>query len=169
MSVFLVSSCGVPPNCINLNDNRSIFLTTSALCLRQGEEGPPSLEYIKAKDLFPQKELVKEDESLQVSCNSFHQPLTTTDLVHNLHPRLLWWVGAGEKTKCGSSDYDLMFNAGSWCSSRALLWNTNWWNLGCHCVESYCQDISAKATAQQTRCPTLQTLPFFVSDQHRKI
>ncbi|MED6277881.1 Myotubularin- protein 4 [Characodon lateralis] len=32
----------------------------------QGEEGPPSLEYIKAKDLFPQKELVKEDESLQV-------------------------------------------------------------------------------------------------------
>uniref|UniRef100_A0A3B5ASN5 phosphatidylinositol-3,5-bisphosphate 3-phosphatase n=1 Tax=Stegastes partitus TaxID=144197 RepID=A0A3B5ASN5_9TELE len=29
-------------------------------------EGPPSLEYIKAKDLFPQKELVKEDESLQV-------------------------------------------------------------------------------------------------------
>lgn len=37
------------------------------LCLRQGEEGPPSLEYIKAKDLFPQKELVKEDDSLQVS------------------------------------------------------------------------------------------------------
>lgn len=33
----------------------------------QGEEGPPSLEYIKAKDLFPQKELVKEDENLQVS------------------------------------------------------------------------------------------------------
>ncbi|XP_061658667.1 myotubularin-related protein 4 isoform X4 [Syngnathoides biaculeatus] len=32
----------------------------------EGEEGPPSLEYIKAKDLFPQKELVKEDESLQV-------------------------------------------------------------------------------------------------------
>ncbi|XP_031712857.1 myotubularin-related protein 4 isoform X1 [Anarrhichthys ocellatus] len=31
-----------------------------------GEEGPPSLEYIQAKDLFPQKELVKEDESLQV-------------------------------------------------------------------------------------------------------
>ncbi|XP_019941396.2 phosphatidylinositol-3,5-bisphosphate 3-phosphatase MTMR4 isoform X2 [Paralichthys olivaceus] len=31
-----------------------------------GEEGPPSLEYIKAKDLFPQKELVKEDDSLQV-------------------------------------------------------------------------------------------------------
>ncbi|KAJ3589277.1 hypothetical protein NHX12_010122, partial [Muraenolepis orangiensis] len=31
-----------------------------------GEEGPPSLEYIKAKDLFPQKELVKEDQSLQV-------------------------------------------------------------------------------------------------------
>uniref|UniRef100_A0A3P8VU42 phosphatidylinositol-3,5-bisphosphate 3-phosphatase n=1 Tax=Cynoglossus semilaevis TaxID=244447 RepID=A0A3P8VU42_CYNSE len=31
-----------------------------------GEEGPPSLEYIKAKDLFPPKELVKEDESLQV-------------------------------------------------------------------------------------------------------
>lgn len=33
----------------------------------QGEEGPPSLEYIKAKDLFPQKELVKEDDNLQVS------------------------------------------------------------------------------------------------------
>lgn len=32
----------------------------------QGEEGPPSLEYIQAKDLFPQKELVKEEESLQV-------------------------------------------------------------------------------------------------------
>ncbi|XP_029104914.1 myotubularin-related protein 4 isoform X4 [Scleropages formosus] len=31
-----------------------------------GEEGPPSLEYIQAKDLFPQKELVKEDENLQV-------------------------------------------------------------------------------------------------------
>ncbi|XP_019362100.1 PREDICTED: myotubularin-related protein 4 isoform X1 [Gavialis gangeticus] len=31
-----------------------------------GEEGPPSLEYIQAKDLFPQKELVKEEESLQV-------------------------------------------------------------------------------------------------------
>ncbi|XP_054611081.1 myotubularin-related protein 4 isoform X2 [Dunckerocampus dactyliophorus] len=31
-----------------------------------GEEGPPSLEYIKAKDLFPHKELVKEDASLQV-------------------------------------------------------------------------------------------------------
>ncbi|XP_061904235.1 myotubularin-related protein 4 isoform X2 [Entelurus aequoreus] len=31
-----------------------------------GEEGPPSLEYIKAKDLFPQKELVKEDTSLQI-------------------------------------------------------------------------------------------------------
>ncbi|KAF5903143.1 myotubularin-related protein 4 isoform X1, partial [Clarias magur] len=30
-----------------------------------GEEGPPSLEYIQAKDLFPQKELVKEDDSLQ--------------------------------------------------------------------------------------------------------
>lgn len=36
-------------------------------CFQQGEEGPPSLEYIKAKDLFPQKELVKEDEGLQVS------------------------------------------------------------------------------------------------------
>uniref|UniRef100_A0A4W6EL62 phosphatidylinositol-3,5-bisphosphate 3-phosphatase n=1 Tax=Lates calcarifer TaxID=8187 RepID=A0A4W6EL62_LATCA len=34
--------------------------------MRNGEEGPPSLEYIKAKDLFPQKELVKEDDSLQV-------------------------------------------------------------------------------------------------------
>uniref|UniRef100_A0A673K265 phosphatidylinositol-3,5-bisphosphate 3-phosphatase n=1 Tax=Sinocyclocheilus rhinocerous TaxID=307959 RepID=A0A673K265_9TELE len=32
----------------------------------QGEEGPPSLEYIQARDLFPQKELVKEDDALQV-------------------------------------------------------------------------------------------------------
>ncbi|XP_043857739.1 myotubularin-related protein 4 isoform X1 [Dromiciops gliroides] len=31
-----------------------------------GEEGPPSLEYIQAKDLFPPKELVKEEEDLQV-------------------------------------------------------------------------------------------------------
>ncbi|XP_048412794.1 myotubularin-related protein 4 isoform X3 [Stegostoma tigrinum] len=31
-----------------------------------GEEGPPSLEYIQAKDLFPRKELVKEDDDLQV-------------------------------------------------------------------------------------------------------
>ncbi|XP_045080157.1 myotubularin-related protein 4 isoform X2 [Coregonus clupeaformis] len=31
-----------------------------------GEEGPPSLEYIQAKDLFPPKELVREDDDLQV-------------------------------------------------------------------------------------------------------
>ncbi|XP_016103795.1 myotubularin-related protein 4 [Sinocyclocheilus grahami] len=31
-----------------------------------GEEGPPSLEYIQARDLFPQKELLKEDDALQV-------------------------------------------------------------------------------------------------------
>ncbi|XP_026099952.1 myotubularin-related protein 4-like isoform X2 [Carassius auratus] len=31
-----------------------------------GEEGPPSLEYIQARDLFPQKEPVKEDDALQV-------------------------------------------------------------------------------------------------------
>ncbi|XP_071195832.1 phosphatidylinositol-3,5-bisphosphate 3-phosphatase MTMR4-like isoform X2 [Salvelinus alpinus] len=31
-----------------------------------GEEGPPSLEYIQAKDLFPPKELVSEDDNLQV-------------------------------------------------------------------------------------------------------
>uniref|UniRef100_A0A2K5PWM6 phosphatidylinositol-3,5-bisphosphate 3-phosphatase n=1 Tax=Cebus imitator TaxID=2715852 RepID=A0A2K5PWM6_CEBIM len=31
-----------------------------------GEEGPPSLEYIQAKDLFPPKELVKEEENLQI-------------------------------------------------------------------------------------------------------
>lgn len=35
----------------------------------QGEEGPPSLEYIQAKDLFPPKELVKEEENLQVRRN----------------------------------------------------------------------------------------------------
>lgn len=44
-----------------------ICLTLLCVHVKQGEEGPPSLEYIKAKDLFPQKELVKEDESLQVS------------------------------------------------------------------------------------------------------
>uniref|UniRef100_A0A3B3UAA4 phosphatidylinositol-3,5-bisphosphate 3-phosphatase n=1 Tax=Poecilia latipinna TaxID=48699 RepID=A0A3B3UAA4_9TELE len=42
------------------------MLLQPLLCIYQGEEGPPSLEYIKAKDLFPQKDLVKEDESLQV-------------------------------------------------------------------------------------------------------
>ncbi|KAF4113922.1 myotubularin-related protein 4 isoform X2 [Onychostoma macrolepis] len=31
-----------------------------------GEEGPPSLEYIQARDLFPQKDLLKEDDALQV-------------------------------------------------------------------------------------------------------
>ncbi|XP_072909709.1 phosphatidylinositol-3,5-bisphosphate 3-phosphatase MTMR4 isoform X3 [Hemitrygon akajei] len=31
-----------------------------------GEEGPPSLEYIQAKDLFPRKDLVKEEEDLQI-------------------------------------------------------------------------------------------------------
>ncbi|XP_057209981.1 myotubularin-related protein 4 isoform X3 [Triplophysa rosa] len=31
-----------------------------------GEEGPPSLEYIQTRDLFPQKDLVKEDDTLQV-------------------------------------------------------------------------------------------------------
>lgn len=36
----------------------------------QGEEGPPSLEYIQAKDLFPPKELVKEEENLQVRGHS---------------------------------------------------------------------------------------------------
>ncbi|TWW74121.1 Myotubularin-related protein 4 [Takifugu flavidus] len=45
----------------------------------QGEEGPPSLEYIKAKDLFPQKELVKEDEGLQVSGAA--DPLVSTGLM----------------------------------------------------------------------------------------
>uniref|UniRef100_A0A4W3IWA8 Myotubularin related protein 4 n=1 Tax=Callorhinchus milii TaxID=7868 RepID=A0A4W3IWA8_CALMI len=34
--------------------------------IKCGEEGPPSLEYIQAKDLFPRKELVKEEEDLQV-------------------------------------------------------------------------------------------------------
>lgn len=73
MSVFLfkkkyLSLQGVPTCCVDLNDDRSIYLTAShCFCVPQGEEGPPSLEYIKAKDLFPQKELVKEDESLQVS------------------------------------------------------------------------------------------------------
>ena len=41
-------------------------VSVCVLFATQGEEGPPSLEYIQAKDLFPQKELVKEEESLQV-------------------------------------------------------------------------------------------------------
>lgn len=53
----VVLTCMVPEQC----------LMACSVCVSQGEEGPPSLEYIKAKDLFPQKELVKEDESLQVS------------------------------------------------------------------------------------------------------
>ncbi|XP_036436406.1 myotubularin-related protein 4 isoform X6 [Colossoma macropomum] len=44
--------------------SRDPMNTTSADTM--GEEGPPSLEYIQAKDLFPQKELVKEEEGLQV-------------------------------------------------------------------------------------------------------
>ncbi|KAJ7308969.1 hypothetical protein JRQ81_008251 [Phrynocephalus forsythii] len=38
----------------------------SLATLPEGEEGPPSLEYIQAKDLFPHKELIKEEDSLQV-------------------------------------------------------------------------------------------------------
>lgn len=41
-------------------------LSQCVLFVIQGEEGPPSLEYIQAKDLFPPKELIKEEESLQV-------------------------------------------------------------------------------------------------------
>lgn len=52
-----------------------VYAFCNTLCVitvvLQGEEGPPSLEYIQAKDLFPQKELVKEDDSLQVSCFLF--------------------------------------------------------------------------------------------------
>lgn len=55
-----------PPSCNDLMDD--------CFCVCQGEEGPPSLEYIKAKDLFPQKELVKEDDSLQVSRTDFIRP-----------------------------------------------------------------------------------------------
>lgn len=42
------------------------LVSMCVLFAMQGEEGPPSLEYIQAKDLFPPKELVKEEESLQV-------------------------------------------------------------------------------------------------------
>ncbi len=41
-------------------------LICNTVCF-QGEEGPPSLEYIQARDLFPQKELLREDDALQVS------------------------------------------------------------------------------------------------------
>lgn len=49
----------------------------------QGEEGPPSLEYIQAKDLFPHKELVKEEESLQVSLQG---PAGKCSFKMHLHP-----------------------------------------------------------------------------------
>lgn len=52
-------------NCLVLWSSCAIMCV---LCVySQGEEGPPSLEYIQARDLFPQKELVKEDDALQVS------------------------------------------------------------------------------------------------------
>lgn len=54
--------------CASMMTHCCILIFTGTFdCFKQGEEGPPSLEYIKAKDLFPQKELVKEDEGLQVS------------------------------------------------------------------------------------------------------
>ncbi|XP_060912192.1 myotubularin-related protein 4 isoform X2 [Labrus mixtus] len=48
------------------SDEERPFRLSTTPAGSMGEEGPPSLEYINAKDLFPQKELVKEDESLQV-------------------------------------------------------------------------------------------------------
>lgn len=63
-----------------------IFLSLDCVCVWQGEEGPPSLEYIKAKDLFPQKELVKEDESLQVRWQPLlqHGPICSHAQQHDL-------------------------------------------------------------------------------------
>lgn len=58
--------------CWHESQRKYLSLSLDCVCIWQGEEGPPSLEYIKAKDLFPQKELVKEDESLQVSDNHFY-------------------------------------------------------------------------------------------------
>lgn len=58
--------CGVPYEIVSSLIMTDVFTWPPLHCVWQGEEGPPSLEYIKAKDLFPQKELVKEDESLQV-------------------------------------------------------------------------------------------------------
>ncbi|XP_077826993.1 phosphatidylinositol-3,5-bisphosphate 3-phosphatase MTMR4 isoform X5 [Macaca mulatta] len=46
--------------------NKSCREGQGTVAFLQGEEGPPSLEYIQAKDLFPPKELVKEEENLQV-------------------------------------------------------------------------------------------------------
>lgn len=66
----------------------------------QGEEGPPSLEYIKAKDLFPQKELVKEDESLQVSRTMFS----------NTYPSTKRW----KEQSVALPGYDLIFDPGCW-------------------------------------------------------
>lgn len=74
----------------------------SCVCVWQGEEGPPSLEYIKAKDLFPQKELVKEDESLQVSKTVFinpWEPLLQSSTPSALTPTYM----PGKKTQCGTS------------------------------------------------------------------
>lgn len=65
----------------------SISVNTVHTALLQGEEGPPSLEYIQAKDLFPQKELVKEDDSLQVS-SSFSCQVDIATIFPGYHARL---------------------------------------------------------------------------------
>lgn len=116
------------------------------VCVWQGEEGPPSLEYIKAKDLFPQKELVKEDESLQVSRNSFHQlPLEST-APSALTSSCMSATRSWRKVRAWHSwDYDLISRPGSWCSA-----------LKHHCVECDCQDITTRVTTQQARCQTLK-------------
>lgn len=74
----------------------------------QGEEGPPSLEYIQAKDLFPPKELVKEEENLQVRRNwgprmggapcPVNTPYSNTNISKGTYPGLplpgLWREGS---------------------------------------------------------------------------
>ncbi|TRY57235.1 hypothetical protein DNTS_003306 [Danionella cerebrum] len=62
-------SFGISPSTLCDLGDRAMSHTHSVSCSMLncfGEEGPPSLEYIQARDLFPQKELLKEDEALQV-------------------------------------------------------------------------------------------------------
>lgn len=66
------------------------------VCLLQGEEGPPSLEYIQARDLFPQKDLVKEDDTLQVSSTHGSADVTVSLLVPIRHT--LFSISSGNLT-----------------------------------------------------------------------
>lgn len=108
----------------------------------QGEEGPPSLEYIKAKDLFPQKELVKEDESLQVRPqNHCSRP--------QAHP--LWLPVQPWASECGTwPDYEVIINAGAAQEHSPA---APWWIPGRHCVVLH--PVTAKIWLQDSQLSRL--------------